>query len=154
MQSLSHKFITKHQWLVHSLYWQKYWDTPFFRREKCTSKLWQQNGNIIQVLKNCISTSVGTVLKCMKWLYPYVHSVCFWLKNFKSAFKVTPEVSLGLWLSADQSSSSTLTESFLFDPCLIHKITCKVRIEKSPVQTFAIKLEARNSLEYHYMLKH
>ncbi len=28
------------------------------------------------------------------------------------------------WLSADQSSSSTLTESsFLFDPCLIHRGT-------------------------------
>ncbi len=29
-----------------------------------------------------------------------------------------------------------------------------VRIEKGPVQTVAIKLEAHNSLEYHYMLKH
>ncbi len=29
---------TKHQWLVHTLYRQKYWDTPFFRTEKCTSK--------------------------------------------------------------------------------------------------------------------
>ncbi len=34
--------------------------------------MWQQNGNIIHVLKKCISTSVATVLKCMKWLYPYV----------------------------------------------------------------------------------
>ncbi len=34
MQTLSQKFITKHQWLVHSLYGQKYWDTPFFRRGK------------------------------------------------------------------------------------------------------------------------
>ncbi len=33
MQTLSQKLITKHQWLVHSLYGQKYWDTPFFRRE-------------------------------------------------------------------------------------------------------------------------
>ncbi len=57
-------------------------------------------------------------------------------------------------LSADQSSSSTLSESsFLFDPCLIHRDT-HVRIEKGPVQTVAIKLEAHNSLEYHYMLKH
>ncbi len=40
------------------------------------------------------------------------------------------------WLSADRSSSSTLTESsFLFDPCLIHS---HVRIEKGPVQTVAI----------------
>ncbi len=29
-----------------------------------------------------------------------------------------------------------------------------VRIEKGSVQTVAIKLEAQNSLEYHYMLKH
>ncbi len=57
-------------------------------------------------------------------------------------------------LSADQSSSSTLTESsFLFDPCLIQR-HCHIRIEKAPVQPVAIKLEAHNSLEYHYMLKH
>ncbi len=31
---------------------------------------------------------------------------------------------------------------------------CHVRIEKGPVQTVAIKLEAHNFLEYHYMLKH
>ncbi len=31
---------------------------------------------------------------------------------------------------------------------------CHVRIEKFSVQTFALKLEAHNSLEYHYMLKH
>ncbi len=40
--SVSQQFITKHQWLVHSLYGQTYWDTPFFRKEKGTSKLWQQ----------------------------------------------------------------------------------------------------------------
>ncbi len=49
------------------------------------------------------------------------------------------------WLSADQSSSSTLTESsFIFYPW-----HCHVRIEKGPVQTVAMKLEAHNSLEYH-----
>ncbi len=59
------------------------------------------------------------------------------------------------WLSADQSSSSTLTESsFLFDPCPYTQSHCHVRIEKAPVQTVAIKLEAHNSLEYNYMLKH
>ncbi len=31
---------------------------------------------------------------------------------------------------------------------------CHVRIEKGSVQTVAIQLEAHNSLEYHYMLKH
>ncbi len=29
---------------------------------------------------------------------------------------------------------------------------CHVRIEKGPVQTVAINLEAHNSIEYHYML--
>ncbi len=31
---------------------------------------------------------------------------------------------------------------------------CHIRIEKAPIQTVAIKLEAHNSLECHYMLKH
>ncbi len=59
-------------------------------------------------------------------------------------------------LSADQSSSSTLTQSsFICDTCLIHRDTCHVRIEKGPVQIVAIKLEAHNSLEHHhYMLKY
>ncbi len=58
------------------------------------------------------------------------------------------------WLSADQSSSCSLTESsFLFDT-LIHRGTVMLRIEKGPVQTVTIQLEAHNSLEYHYMLKH
>ncbi len=56
---LSQKLVTKHQCLLHSIYGQKYWDTAFFRREKGTSKE-------INVLKNCISTSVAKVLKCMK----------------------------------------------------------------------------------------
>ncbi len=29
----------------------------------------------INVLKKWISTSVATVLKCMKWLYPYVQVI-------------------------------------------------------------------------------
>ncbi len=59
------------------------------------------------------------------------------------------------WLSADQSSSSTVTQSIIsyrsLPNTLIH---CQARIEKGSVQTVAIKLEAHNSLEYHYMLKH
>ncbi len=44
----------------------------------------------IHVLKNCISTSVATVLKCMKWLYPYVPDfIGVWWSIFgwRSAFK-------------------------------------------------------------------
>ncbi len=39
----------------------------------------------------CVSTSVATVLKCMKWLYPYVIGVWWWIFGSRSAFKVTPE---------------------------------------------------------------
>ncbi len=56
-------------------------------------------------------------------------------------------------LSADQSSSSTLTESIIYFLTLSYTHRhCHVRIEKGPVQTVAIKLEAHNSLEYHCML--
>ncbi len=72
-------------------------------------------------------------------------------------FKSHQKCSAGIrtCLSADQSSSSTLTQSvFSFLTLPYTQIHCHVRIEKSPVQTVAIKLEAHNSLEYHYMLKH
>ncbi len=48
----------------------------------------------IHVLNNCIPTSATTVLKCMKWLYPYVQviGVWWWVFGSMSAFKVTPEV--------------------------------------------------------------
>ncbi len=82
------KLITKHQWLVHSLYGQNYWH-PFFRREKGTSKLCQQDGNIIHVLKNCICTSVATVLKCMKWLYTHMHKSLVFGDEFLSLFSNT-----------------------------------------------------------------
>ncbi len=75
-------------------------------------------------IKNCISTSVATVLKFMKWLYPYVQviGVCdeFLAQglHLKSHQKCSAGIRTGL--SADQSSSSTLTESsFLFDRCFI-----------------------------------
>ncbi len=64
-------------------------------------------------------------------------------------------VGIRTWLSADQSSSSTLTESIMsFWTVPYTQRHCYVIIEKGPVQTVAIKLEAHNSLEYHYMLKH
>ncbi len=48
----------------------------------------------IHVLKNGISTSVATVLMCMKWLYPSVQviGVWWWVFGSRSAFKITPEV--------------------------------------------------------------
>ncbi len=48
------------------------------------------------------------------------------------------------WLSADQSSSSTLTESsFLFDPCLIHRGHYHVRIEKRSCPNCCYKIRSR-----------
>ncbi len=153
MQTVSQKFITKHQWLVHSLYGQKYW-TPPSLEEKEFANCGNKDGNIIHVL--FISTYVATILKCMKWLYPYVIGVWWWFLAQGLHLKSHQRCSAGIrtCLPADQSSSSTLTESsFIFDPCLTQR-HCHVRIEKAPVQTVAIKLEEHKSLEYHYMLKH
>ncbi len=59
------------------------------------------------------------------------------------------------WLSADQSSSSTLTQSIIYFWTLPYtQRHGHVGMEKGSVQTVAIQLEAHNSLEYHYMLKH
>ncbi len=58
-------------------------------------------------------------------------------------------------LSADQSSSSTPTESIIYFLSLPYtQRHCHVRIEKAPVQTVAIKLEEHNSIEYHHIFKH
>ncbi len=67
----------KHQWLVHSLYGQKYWTPPSLEEKNALPNCCNKDGNIIHVLNNCIYTSVATVLKCMKWLYPYVQVLVF-----------------------------------------------------------------------------
>ncbi len=68
--------------------------SPSLEEKKALSNCGNKDGNIICVLKNCISTSVATVLKCMKWLYPYVQviGVWWWVFGSRSTFKVTPEV--------------------------------------------------------------
>ncbi len=130
---------------------------PSLEEKKVLPNCGNKDGNIIHVLKNVFSTSVATVLKCMKWLYPCVQviGVCdeFLVHGLHLNSHQRCSAGIKTCLSADQSSSSTLTESsFLFDPSLIHRGT--VMLEKGPVQTVAIKLEAHNSLEYHYMPKH
>ncbi len=75
----------------------------------------------------------------------------------RSAFKVTPEV-----FSWDQDLSFCRPVKFFHTDWIIISLWslpytqrhCHVGIEKGSVQTVAIKLEAHNSLEYHYMLKH
>ncbi len=158
MQTLSQKLITKHQWLVHTLYRQKYWDTTFFITEKMHFQICGNNdGNIIHVFKNCISISVATVLEVSKMTEPICTSHCclvmsFWLKV--CIYSHTRGVKLGLGLGFMQTSQVLphwLNQSFL----LILSYTqrhCHIRIEKGPVQTVAIILEAHNFLEYHYML--
>jgi len=71
-------------------YMDKSTGTPSLE-EKALPNCGNKDGNIIQVLKTCISTSVATVLKCMKWLNTYVQviSVCWWVCG---SFKVTAEV--------------------------------------------------------------
>ncbi len=78
----------------------------------------------------------------------------FWLKVCIYSHTRGVKLGLGLGFIADQSSSSTLTESIIFflNLGLIHRGIVMFRIEKGPVQTVAIILEAHNSLEYHYML--
>ncbi len=56
-------------------YMDKSTGTPPSLREKALPNCGNKDGNIINVLKNCISTFVATVLKCMKLLYPYVIGV-------------------------------------------------------------------------------
>ncbi len=95
-----------------------------------------KDGNIINVLKHCICTSVASVLKCMKGLYPYVQVIGVWWWVCVSAafcrpvkFFHTDWIIISLWfLSYTQRH-------------------CHVRIQKSPAITL-------DSLEYHYMLKH
>ncbi len=72
-------------------YMDKSTGTPSLEEKKALPNGANKDGNIIHVLKNCISTSVATVLKCMKWRYPYVQVNCVWWWVFGS-FKVTPEV--------------------------------------------------------------
>ncbi len=60
---------------------------PSLEEKKALPSCGNKDGNIINVLKKCISISVATVFKCMKWLYPYVIGVWWWVFGSTSAFK-------------------------------------------------------------------
>ncbi len=97
---------------------------PSLEEKKALPNCDNKDGNIIHVLRKLISTSVEQFWSVWNDCTHMYKSLVFGDEFFgsRSAFKVTPEVFS--CLSADQSSSSTLTESsFLFDPCLIHRDT-------------------------------
>ncbi len=103
---------------------------PSLEEKKALPNCGNKDGNIIHVLKHCISTSVATVLKCMTvpictHMYKsLVFGDAFLAQGLHLKSHQKCSAGIGTWLSADQSSSSTLTESsFLFDPCLIHRVT-------------------------------
>ncbi len=81
-------------------YMDKSTGTPSLEEKKALPNCANKDGNIIHVLKNGISTSVSTVLKYMKWLYPYVHviGVWWWVFGSRSAFKVTPKTLMVLFV--------------------------------------------------------
>ncbi len=91
------------------------------------------------------------------WLYVQVIGVWWWVFGSRSVLKVTPEV-----FSWDQDLSFCRPVKFFHTDWIIISLWsmsytqrhCHVTIEKAPVQTVAIQLEAHNSPEYHYMLKH
>ncbi len=143
MQTMSQKLITKQQWFLHTLYGQKYWDTPFFRTEKGIYKTVASKMEAILVFQNCISISVAAVWKSLKRLYLLAHfywaiwygtqffqwTICRPVKFFH-----TDWIIISLWYLPYTQRH------------------CHVRIEKGPVQTVAIKLEALNSLNINICL--
>ncbi len=120
-------------------------DTPFFRKRHFQN-FGNKDGNIVHVFKCFISASVATVLK---WLYPYVQvtGVC---DEFVSHLKSHQRCSAGIRPVKFFHTDWIIISLWFLSYTQRH---CHVRIEKSPVQTVAIQLEAHKSLEYHYMLK-
>ncbi len=102
---------------------------PSLEEKKTLPNRGNKDGNIIHVLKNCISTSVATVLEVSKNDCTHMYMSLVYGDEFLAHglhLKSHQRCSAGIrtWLSADQSGSSTLTESsFLFDPWLIHRGT-------------------------------
>ncbi len=66
-------------------YMDKSTGTPTSLEEKrALPNCGNKDGNIINVLKICLSTSVAIVLKCMKWLYPICTSHwCYYIVYYK-----------------------------------------------------------------------
>ncbi len=152
MQTLSQKLITKHQWLVHM-------GTVILDTSKTVATEMEiQFWNTLIMFPSLLFS----VLKKGVSQYFCLYSVCtshwclvmsFWLKV--CIYSHTRGVKLGLGLGFMQTSQVLphwLNQSFSFWTLPYTQRHCHVRIEKGPVQTVAIILEAHNFLEYHYML--
>ncbi len=127
-----------------------------------------RDGNTIFKYTNYVPIIVATDLEVhfsflKKGVSQYfcLYSVCtshwclvmsFWLKV--CIYSHTRGVKLGLGLGFMQTSQVLphwLNQSFSFWTLPYTQRHCHVRIEKGPVQTVAIILEAHNFLEYHYI---
>ncbi len=125
---LSQKLITKHQWLVHSLYGQRYLKITF---PPLLQQFWSVWNDCIHMYKSLV---FGDEFLAQ----------CLHLKSHQRC-----SAGIRTWLSAD---SQVLPHWLNHNFSLI--LALYTEIDTGPVQTVAIKLEAHNSLEYHYILKH
>ncbi len=157
MQTLSQKFITKHQWLVHM--GSVILDTS----KTVATEIEIQFLNTLCFHLCC--HSFGSAFLCSKYgvsQYFCPYSVCtsqwclvmsFWLKVCIYSHTRGVKLGLGLLCRSVNFFHTDWINHFIWTLPYTQR-HCHVRIEKGPVQTVAIKLEAHNSLEYHYMLKH
>ncbi len=158
MQTLSQKLITKHQWLVHM-------DSVILDTSKTVATEMEIQFLNTWIMPIVVATDLEvhfSVLKKGVSQYFCLYSVCtshwclvmsFWLKV--CIYSHTRGVKLGLGLGFMQTSQVLphwLNQSFSFWTLSYTQRHCHVRIEKGPVQTVAIILEAHNFLEYHYMI--
>ncbi len=154
MQTLSQKLITKHQWLVHM--GSVILDTS--KTVATEMEIQFLNTWIVPIVVFTDLEVHFSVLKKGVSQYFCLYSVCtshwclvmsFWLKV--CIYSHTRGVKLGLGLGFMQTSQVLphwLNQSFSFWTLSYTQRHCHVRIEKSPVQTVAIILEAHNFLEY------
>ncbi len=91
---------------------------PSLEEKKGTTKLWQQRWK-----HNSCTYKLYFPLCCNSFeVYEMTVPIC--TSHWCLVMNIWDSAGIRTWLSADQSSSSTLTESsFLFDSCLIHKST-------------------------------
>ncbi len=106
-------------------YMDKSTGTPSLEEKKALPNCANKDGNITNVLKNCISTSVATVLKCMKWLYPYVQVIAvWWWVLYLCDRQQTP---LQLNAHSHTSESTAIVVFLIWRVCLQERSTCCLR---------------------------